>query len=152
MKTNMNNTPIIRISKGHRSCNCCCAQNYNSTGSPTFRKVDDIYEIVVGHMVNAVCPECLQALVEQTEILLNSKKPHFPADADVIRIQMRDCNGYRSNLEFPSRDFALEWAEVGMSESDEILVITQGNICLYSSLQADPTMALTRDDIAGFFA
>lgn len=64
-------TPVIRISSEHRSCGCCHAQNYESAGrSPVYRRVDTIYEVVVGNMVNALCPDCLRLLAQNAQILL----------------------------------------------------------------------------------
>lgn len=145
--------PIIRITNDHRSCNACGAQNYkaNSDWDVQPKHVDKIYEIVVGRMVNAVCPACLRTLVNTALVMLDSAiTPPFSEDA--IRIHTRDCNGRRNVLKFRNHADVLHWAEEEMSEDDEILLITQGGICIYSGLQADPTLTLTRDDITGFFA
>lgn len=65
------NHPIIRITLEHRTCNCCNAQNYESEyPSPTYRRVDTIYEVVFGRMVNAVCPDCLRLLASDALTLL----------------------------------------------------------------------------------
>lgn len=69
-----------------------------------------------------------------------------------VSMLVRDCNGKRMTLTFTNISQILHWAEEEMIEDDEILLITQGNICIYSGLQADPTLALTADDITGFFA
>lgn len=68
-----------------------------------------------------------------------------------ISILVRDCHGRRKTLEFESRHQVLAWAEDEdkLTEEDEILIITQGNICLYSGLMSDSM--LTADDITGFF-
>lgn len=149
--------PIIRIANEHRSCGCCSNRNYDCSFPSSGKKVDVIFEIKIGTLVSALCPECMHSLAKEAAAETSYMEPNAvpcssPADTDPIRIQVRDCNGRRSTLEFRTHDQVLRWADEDMLEDDEILVITQGNICLYSSLQADPTMALTPDDITGFFA
>ena len=153
----MNNKPIIRICKDHRSCSCCDAQNYKSNPpSPQGRKVEDIFEVKASIMVSALCPDCLRTLATDALTMLSAMgygnaSVAAPAAQDVIRIQTRDCNGKRETLEFSGPAAVYQWAESEMTDEDEILVITQGNVCLYSGLQADPTMALTAEDVTGFF-
>lgn len=67
-----------------------------------------------------------------------------------VTMLVRDCNGKRYTLTFTNISQILHWADEDMLEDDEVLLITQGNICIYSGLQGD-TM-LTCDDITGFFA
>ena len=50
-------------------CNACYAQNYDSKSS-TNRKVDDIYEVRIGSMVNTLCKDCLQELRSQIDQIL----------------------------------------------------------------------------------
>ena len=149
--------PIIRICKDNRSCGCCTAQNYKSHyPSPQGRQVDTIYEVKIGSMVNALCPECLHSLASTALVVLTGVSAErislkAPEPDETIRIQTRDCNGKRDTLEFSGPAAVYQWAESEMTEEDEILVITQGNTCLYSGLQADPAMALTAEDLTGFF-
>lgn len=148
------NKPIIRIANEHRSCNACGAQNYkaNSDRDAQPKHVDKIYEIVIGRMVNAVCPDCVRILANTAKVLLHGVADACsPVEAPIL-IHTRDCNGRRDIIECRNNDEVLHWAEEEMSEEDEILLITQGGICIYSGLQADPTLTLTSDDITGFFA
>lgn len=145
--------PIIRITTDRRSCNACGAQNYHtvSDNQCRTRHVDKIYEVVISRMVNAVCPECLRTLANTAMVMLDGAVNLSPAE-DIIRFHIRDCNGHRDILEFRNEAEVLRWAEKDMSEDGEILLITQGGICIYSGLQADPTLTLTSDDITGYFA
>ena len=54
----------IRKSEWSRSCSCCNTANYESD---LYKKVDTIYELKIGCMVNALCPDCLKALAKQIE-------------------------------------------------------------------------------------
>lgn len=143
--------PIIRITTDRRSCNACGAQNYKANSDRKTRYVDKIYEIVVSHMVSAVCPDCLRTLANTAMVMLDGAVTLPPAE-DIIRFHIRDCNGHRDILEFRNEAEVLRWAEEDMFEDDEILLITQGSICIYSGLQADLTLTLTSDDITGYFA
>lgn len=125
--------------------------------SPKGRLVNEIYEVVVSHMVIALCPDCLRSLATDALVILTAM--HFdsatvaaPAVQDAIRIQIRDCNGKCETLKFSNPAAVYHWAETEMTEEDEILVITQGNVCLYSGLQADPRLTLTAADLTGFFS
>lgn len=69
----MRNKPIIRIARDHRSCGSCHNANYESRFSFTTQKVDVIYEIVVGNLVSAVCPDCLRSLCETAFELSNGE-------------------------------------------------------------------------------
>lgn len=151
------NKPYIRICKEHRSCNCCDGQNYRSNPpSPKGRLVDEIYEVVASHMVIALCPDCLRSLVSTALTMLTGQSADIvllkaPEPDETIRILVRDCNGKRDTLEFSNPAAVYHWAETEMTDDDEILVITQGDVCLYSGLQADPRLTLTADDLTGFF-
>lgn len=68
------NKPIIRIARDHRSCGCCDNANYEGRVAKT-KKVDVIFEIVVGNMVSAVCPDCLQSLRDTAFTFLNGYAP-----------------------------------------------------------------------------
>lgn len=68
---------------------------------------------------------------------------------DKIIITVRDINGNRETLKFKNRHEVLVWADNYMDEDIEVLVVAQGNLCLYSGLQSD--VMLTCDDITGFF-
>lgn len=67
-----------------------------------------------------------------------------------VSMLVRDCNGKRMTLTFTNTSQIMHWAAEDMCEDDEVLMITQGNICLYSGLGDAPW--LTGDDITGFFA
>ena len=54
----------IRKTDMYRSCAKCNAANYESQYT-TREKVDTIYEIIIGHMCNALCPDCMKALAVQ---------------------------------------------------------------------------------------
>lgn len=144
------NKPIIRIADTSRSCNTCGAQNYHAASDCKTRYVDKIYEVVVSHMVSAVCPDCLRTLANAALVMLDGAVTLPPAE-DTIRFHIRDCNGRRDILEFRNEAEVLRWAEEDMVEDDEILLITQGSICIYSGLQSDPMMKLTAEDLTGFF-
>lgn len=101
------------------------------------------FDIEVDSNASCFAPEgCIAETHKSPMELEESKEP--------ISILVRDCNGKRTNLVFNTRNQILNWAEKYMLEDDEILVITQGNICLYSGLGSD--IGLTCDDITGFFA
>lgn len=63
----MKNLPIIRVASAGRSCGCCPNANYEG---PAVKKVDKIYEIVIGGMVSAICPDCLHSLVNAASEVL----------------------------------------------------------------------------------
>jgi hypothetical protein len=68
-----------------------------------------------------------------------------------ITIVTRDINGKRSIVEFDNESAVLRWLNAGsLDEEDEVLIVAQGGICLYSALSAQ--YPLTEDDLAGFFA
>lgn len=54
----------IRKAINSRSCAMCNSTNYESQYS-YLRKVDTIYEVKVGIMVNALCADCLLKLANQ---------------------------------------------------------------------------------------
>ena len=67
-----------------------------------------------------------------------------------IIIVIRDVNGNRDIIEFDNEYAVYEWAWSGkVTKEDEILIVAQGNLCLYSALMA--TYVLTADDLTGFF-
>lgn len=68
-----------------------------------------------------------------------------------ITIIVRDINGKRDTIDFPTRSLLLRWAEDEMDEDDEILVVAQYGLCLYSALQSPDQPSLTCDDLTGFF-
>lgn len=150
-------TPNIRIAIEHASCDCCYAANYeHSQPSARFGKVDRIFEIRMGNMVNRVCPDCLRKLATTALTMLTGQSADIvplkaPEPDETIRIMVRDCNGKRDTLEFKTSYDVYQWADEVMTDEDEILMITQGNRTIYSGLQADPTMALTAEDLTGFF-
>lgn len=150
-------TPNICIATEHASCNCCYAANYeHSHPSARFGRVDRIFEIRIGNMVNRVCPDCLRKLATTALTMLTGQSAEFislkaPEPDETIRILTRDCNGKRDTLEFKNEHAVYQWADEVMTEEDEILMITQGNRTIYSGLQANPTMALTAEDLTGFF-
>lgn len=69
------NKPIIRIARDSRSCGCCDAANYEGRFSTKTKKVDVIFEIVVGNLVSAVCPDCLRSLRDTAFTFLNGYAP-----------------------------------------------------------------------------
>ena len=70
--------------------------------------------------------------------------------AEEIKISVRDINGERRVIRFANDYEAYKWARNCFEEDEEeILVITQGTICLYSMLMSDRT--LTAEDLTGFF-
>lgn len=79
------NRPIIRIARDSRSCGCCDNANYEGRPSSKTKKVDAIYEIVVGNMVSAVCPDCLRSLVGTAVGMLINADPATDAAA-MIRV------------------------------------------------------------------
>lgn len=66
-----------------------------------------------------------------------------------IFIVVRDINGKRDTFEFDNNYAVLSWADNYLTEDDEILIVYQGNLCLYSGLQSSEW--LTCDDLTGFF-
>jgi type VI protein secretion system component Hcp len=68
---------------------------------------------------------------------------------DEIFIVIRDINGKRDTFEFDNNYAVLSWADNYLTEDDEILIVAQGNLCLYSGLQSSE--GLTCDDLTGFF-
>ena len=68
-----------------------------------------------------------------------------------ITIVTRDVNGKRSVVEFDNEAAVLRWINDGyLDEEDEILIVAQGGICLYSALGTDYPLSI--DDLTGFFA
>lgn len=144
-----NQKPEIRITKDHRSCNCCGAQNYRaSSDRAETRHVDTIYEVAVGHMVNALCPNCLNVLGSTALVLTGTQPGETMRQTDVYGIRYRDINGNHYELRGSRQDIYL-WALEEMTEEDEVLEVFRGNICLYSALQTDKD--LTSDELTGFF-
>ena len=69
---------------------------------------------------------------------------------DKIIIVVRDVNGKRDVIEFDNEYAVYEWAWSGkFTVEDEILIIAQGNLCLYSALMSD--YVLTAYDLMSFF-
>ena len=67
-----------------------------------------------------------------------------------IIIVLRDVNGERNTIEFDNEYAVYEWAWSGrLTKEDEILIIAQGSLCLYSALMA--SYVVTADDLTGFF-
>lgn len=66
-----------------------------------------------------------------------------------IQITTRDTNGKRSIVDCNGRHAAMKYAQT-LTDEDEILIVSQDGMCLYSALQSDN--ALTADDLTGFFA
>lgn len=54
----------IRKANMSRSCAKCNAANYESEYTNN-EKVETIYEVIIGHMCNALCPECMLKLANQ---------------------------------------------------------------------------------------
>lgn len=68
-----------------------------------------------------------------------------------ITIVFRDINGKRMIVEFDNEAAVLRYVSQGLlDEEDEVLIVAQGGICLYSALGADYPLSL--DDLTGFFA
>ena len=47
--------------RDHASCNCCGAPNYDATYTKA-EKVDTLYELRIGIMVNRICRKCLRKI------------------------------------------------------------------------------------------
>ena len=60
---------VVRQANEHCSCSSCFAQNYDSL-HPIGERVDEIYEIKIGIVVNRVCKACLQELRNQIDQIL----------------------------------------------------------------------------------
>lgn len=54
------------------SCNNCNARNYDSHDMNN--KVDTIYEVRIGCMVNRLCPDCLAELIGKATVALATDK------------------------------------------------------------------------------
>ena len=55
-------------------CNACGAKNYDSKlALPGEKKVDVIYEVRIGVMVNFMCPDCLDALVKEIAVVRGAR-------------------------------------------------------------------------------
>ena len=68
-----------------------------------------------------------------------------------IVIVSRDVNGKRTTILFDNEAAVLNWVQKGcLDEEDEILIVAQGNLCLYSALGADYPLSI--DELTGFFA
>ena len=67
-----------------------------------------------------------------------------------ISITVRDINGKRQVIEFSNHSSVVAWANEALSEDDEILLVTQDGVCIYSALGCDHT--LSANDLTGFFA
>lgn len=55
------------------SCNSCFAQNYDST-SIMNKKVDAIYDVQIGCMLNRLCEDCLESLIEAASTVIAQEK------------------------------------------------------------------------------
>ena len=66
----------------------------------------------------------------------------------IIRILLRDVNGQRVWYEFDTEAEAYQFAGT-ICDEDEILIVAQGPMCLYSQLMAQHP--LTAEDLTGFF-
>ena len=51
------------------TCNSCFAQNYDSS-SILNRRVDVLYDVQIGCMLNRLCVDCLEHLIEQASIAI----------------------------------------------------------------------------------
>lgn len=66
-----------------------------------------------------------------------------------VTIILRDVNGKRYRWSFKNEQQAYKACCEDISEEDEILVVVQDGVCVYSALQSD---AITAEDLVGFFA
>lgn len=67
----------IKIEKSREicSCNSCNARNYESriqVYNDATKKVDTIYKVQIGCMVNTLCLDCLAALIGKATVALAS--------------------------------------------------------------------------------
>ena len=72
----------------------------------------------------------------------------------MITITIRDINGARTIFEYETRSEIIESLNDAIENSiitdeDEILLVTQDSMCLYSALSAPHP--ITIDDLTGFF-
>lgn len=55
----------------HGSCNSCGAANYEPMFQPvSFTRTPVLYDLVIGRMVNRLCPDCLRAIGDKVDELL----------------------------------------------------------------------------------
>lgn len=67
---------------------------------------------------------------------------------DII-IVLRDVNGKRYRWSFQNEQQAYKACVKDITEEDEILIVIQDGVCVYSALQSNP---ITAEDLVGFFA
>lgn len=67
-----------------------------------------------------------------------------------ITIVLRDVNGNRCRWSFLNEEQACKACLESLTDEDEILVVAQGGVCLYSALNHDHTLSV--GDLAAFFA
>lgn len=63
------NISVKRTEERICSCNGCFAKNYD--GDISDKKVDTLYDVRIGGMLNHLCADCLANLVEQATEILN---------------------------------------------------------------------------------
>lgn len=61
----------VRVTRDEfRSCGSCGAQNYDTTWTP--KKVPIIFDVKIGNIVNAMCPNCLRQLALDSIMILDA--------------------------------------------------------------------------------
>lgn len=67
----------------------------------------------------------------------------------MIDILVRDINGKRGTICRLSRSEIIDAIKEDISDDDEILLVMQDGMCIYSALGSDHS--ITKDDLTGFF-
>jgi C4-type Zn-finger protein len=106
--------------------------------------VNDFYE--QGHLeLNNEDAAMIRKAADKLEELQNEN-----LSDNKITIVIRDINGKRDVITFDNESSVLDWVNSdGLWEEYEILIVSQGNFCLFSALSS--ANALTIDDLTGFF-
>lgn len=75
----------------------------------------------------------------------------FEFNKNKITILYRDINGKKLTVEFVTEYDVLDWINKGfLDEDDEILLVIQCGVCIYSALGSDRSLNI--DELTGFFA
>lgn len=63
----------VKINKEEiRSCNGCLAINFDSCVAKDRKKVDTLYDVVIGNMVVCLCKDCLKRLYDAVGAIIDA--------------------------------------------------------------------------------
>lgn len=64
----------MEVKRVNRNCSCIECNRANYSSQFTNKKVEEIFDVTIGIMVNTVCKDCLYKLIGQSVATLNSER------------------------------------------------------------------------------